>query len=269
MVALSPDSQSKCRFHLGYNYSTPPADYARLDNAMNNVIDAWTANRIDTILIRCEASFADTEVDQGQMLDSAQQVISGDITRTTTERARDSYNLKYRDYANECRSLALALGVRNYRDTEQALDGYWKNGGYTINTISGPEGTSAYQSAINNGFIGTEQEWLDSLGVGTASIVFPFSWGDATPVAIASLKNTDLLIRVVVSIDIAFDVAGSTIRVYGSSDYMATTQNLPDSLGVYSTSPSHLATGTEILYLEISSAVGTAAGSGTVFLHVS
>ena len=29
--------------------------------------------------------------------------------------------------------------------------------------INGDNGLSAYQIAVNNGFIGTEQEWLDSL----------------------------------------------------------------------------------------------------------
>lgn len=34
----------------------------------------------------------------------------------------------------------------------------------------GPEGESAYEVAVANGFVGTEQEWLDSLGGGTADI---------------------------------------------------------------------------------------------------
>ncbi|UWV19673.1 hypothetical protein MaMV-DH010044 [Cyanophage MaMV-DH01] len=35
----------------------------------------------------------------------------------------------------------------------------WINGGQ----LQGPIGLSAYQVALNNGFIGTEQDWLDSL----------------------------------------------------------------------------------------------------------
>jgi hypothetical protein len=35
----------------------------------------------------------------------------------------------------------------------------WINGGQ----LQGPIGLSAYQVALDNGFIGTEQEWLDSL----------------------------------------------------------------------------------------------------------
>jgi hypothetical protein len=35
----------------------------------------------------------------------------------------------------------------------------WVNGGQ----LQGPIGLSAYQVALNNSFIGTEQEWLDSL----------------------------------------------------------------------------------------------------------
>jgi hypothetical protein len=46
----------------------------------------------------------------------------------------------------------------------------------------GPAGDSAYQVAVNNGFIGTEQEWLDSIGGGgTADLGdFQFTAGTAT-----------------------------------------------------------------------------------------
>lgn len=43
-------------------------------------------------------------------------------------------------------------------------------GGSGIPGPMGPEGDSAYEVAVANGFIGTEQEWLDSLGGGTANI---------------------------------------------------------------------------------------------------
>ena len=35
---------------------------------------------------------------------------------------------------------------------------------------TGPQGDSAYEIAVENGFVGTEQEWLDSLGGGTADL---------------------------------------------------------------------------------------------------
>jgi len=33
------------------------------------------------------------------------------------------------------------------------------------------QGLSAYQVAVKNGFVGTEQEWLDSLTVGGVEVV--------------------------------------------------------------------------------------------------
>jgi hypothetical protein len=47
----------------------------------------------------------------------------------------------------------------------------------------GPEGDSAYDVAVANGFVGTEQEWLDSLGGGTANIadfIFTDNGGDSS-----------------------------------------------------------------------------------------
>lgn len=48
----------------------------------------------------------------------------------------------------------------------------------------GPEGDSAYDVAVANGFVGTEQEWLDSLGSGgtadIADFIFTNNGGDST-----------------------------------------------------------------------------------------
>jgi len=37
-------------------------------------------------------------------------------------------------------------------------------------------GMSAYEVAIKNGFVGTEQEWLDSLGNNNINSYFPSGW---------------------------------------------------------------------------------------------
>lgn len=41
----------------------------------------------------------------------------------------------------------------------------------------GPEGLSAYQVALENGFVGTEAEWLDSL-VGPPGTAGDVAWGE-------------------------------------------------------------------------------------------
>lgn len=124
MVSLSPENQAKVRFHLGYNYSIPAHDYAKLNSAMTTIPDNWTLGRIEELIERCEIAYAQTAIDEGAIVDNKRQEITGDIIRTTIEGDRSSYNLRYRDYYNECNYLAVTLGIRNYRDIEQALDGY-------------------------------------------------------------------------------------------------------------------------------------------------
>ena len=38
-----------------------------------------------------------------------------------------------------------------------------------IANIRGPEGLSAYEIALKNGFVGSEIEWLDSIQIGSGS----------------------------------------------------------------------------------------------------
>ena len=49
-----------------------------------------------------------------------------------------------------------------------------------LNTIcignAGDDGLSAYQIAVNNGFIGTEPEWLDSLKGDSGSVDFSLAF---------------------------------------------------------------------------------------------
>ena len=45
---------------------------------------------------------------------------------------------------------------------------------------TGPEGASAYEVAVANGFVGTEQEWLDSLGGGGTANIADFVFTDDT-----------------------------------------------------------------------------------------
>ena len=46
--------------------------------------------------------------------------------------------------------------------------------------IPGPTGASAYQIAVTNGFVGTEQEWLDSLGNQNLDGIVTQTWGYPT-----------------------------------------------------------------------------------------
>lgn len=129
MVSLTDENQAKVKFHLGYNYSVPPADYARVLNAMTTIPDDWTVTRIGELINRCEVAYANTAIDEGVIIDNERESFNGTegavvTQQTTLFGSRDTYNLRYRDYMNECRNLAITLGVRNYRDIESALDGW-------------------------------------------------------------------------------------------------------------------------------------------------
>lgn len=45
-------------------------------------------------------------------------------------------------------------------------EGKWIN----IPSVLGPKGDSAYETAVNNGFEGTEKQWLESLEANVESI---------------------------------------------------------------------------------------------------
>ena len=59
----------------------------------------------------------------------------------------------------------------------------------------GPAGDSAYDIAVENGFVGTEQEWLDSFG-GTANIAdFVFNYDEEGTDSTITIHNHDMVIQ--------------------------------------------------------------------------
>lgn len=107
---------------------------------MSELIDVWTRTRIGEVLVRCEASFNLTQLDSGDLGVDEEVAITGDVTRTTATSLRASWEKRQRYYLQETVNLALVLGVRNYRDPEQALNGYLVEGGVYINSIPGVAG---------------------------------------------------------------------------------------------------------------------------------
>lgn len=54
-------------------------------------------------------------------------------------------------------------GIKELKCFGNTVQVVYEGGIYTSNSLPGPQGESAYQVALDNGFIGTEEEWLQSL----------------------------------------------------------------------------------------------------------
>lgn len=52
--------------------------------------------------------------------------------------------------------------------------------------FSGQDGWSAYQIAVNNGFVGTEQQWLDSLSASVSGATGSFVSNDNKMVTVSN-----------------------------------------------------------------------------------
>lgn len=120
MPSLTADDQSAVRFHLGYSSNVPSGDLAHLNNAMNNVADVWTVAKISGLIARCDNAYNLTEIDAGALVDNSSEVFDKTedlvVTESNTVFAnRATYALRYRNYENETYTLALSLGVPNYR----------------------------------------------------------------------------------------------------------------------------------------------------------
>lgn len=147
MPALSEISKSQARFHLLYNDATPAGDRSRIERAMKNIADEWTVGRIGELITRCENAFTETQLEEGDLVADEEIAITGDVVRTTQSRNRATWNKRQRYYLHETNALARTLGVRNYRDQEQALAGYLVDGAMYINSIPGPKGDTGSAAA--------------------------------------------------------------------------------------------------------------------------
>lgn len=147
MPALSNIQKSQCRFHLLYNTATPAGDRARIERAMNEIPDDWTVGRIGELISRCEDAHDQTQLEEGDLVADEEVAITGDVIRTTQAKNRATWNKRQRYYLHETNTLARSLGVRNYRDLDQALAGYLVDGGTYINSIPGVKGDPGSISA--------------------------------------------------------------------------------------------------------------------------
>ena len=147
MPALSEIQKSEVRFHLMYNTATPAGDRSRLERATSEIADDWTRNRIIDLINRCETAWAQTQLTEGDLIVDERVAITGDVIRTTDSEIRESWNKRQRYYLNETNMLARTLGVRNYRDEEQALQAYLVEGGSYINSIPGAKGDTGSVNA--------------------------------------------------------------------------------------------------------------------------
>lgn len=163
MVALSADNQSKCRFYLGYTPAVPAVDLSRIYAAVNGIVDDWTKTKIEGLITRCDSAYDLLVLAAGSLTADQSTVVTGDVVRTTQIQNRDNYNRRQRYFLDVTNMLAIALGVRNFRDPEQVASAHYIDGGLYINSIPGVEGLSAYAVAVAEGFVGDEEAWLDSL----------------------------------------------------------------------------------------------------------
>lgn len=148
MVALSLENQARVKFHLGYNFATPAVDHGRLYGATNNIPDSWQHDKIVTLLNRCDASFALTQLSETTLIEILR--INTTYNRTgfrplsnTGSRSRqvtDLWMARVKAYEYDCQFLASTLGVRNYRDAEQAFNGNLIDGGIFLNSVKGDKG---------------------------------------------------------------------------------------------------------------------------------
>lgn len=163
MVALSADNQSKCRFYLGYTPAVPAVDLSRIYAAVNGIVDDWTKTKIEGLITRCDSAYDLLVLAAGSLTADQSTVVTGDVVRTTQIQNRDNYNRRQRYFLDVTNMLAIALGVRNFRDPEQVASAHYIDGGLYINSLPGVEGLSAYAVAVAEGFVGDEEAWLDSL----------------------------------------------------------------------------------------------------------
>lgn len=151
MVSLSLENQAKTRFHLGYNNATPAADLGALQEAMTTIFDQWTHDRIVVMLARCEIAYTNTLLTEGDLNLDEEIGYTGDVIRTQQKKARDSYSKRLRQWLIEGNSLAKTLGVRNYRDPDQAAIGVYRNGGTYIKSVPGAKGDKGDKGNWLNG----------------------------------------------------------------------------------------------------------------------
>ena len=143
-MKLDTFTQSKIRWHLGYNITSVPAgDISRLEEAMNNVQDSYWFSKIVEQIGRCDEAEKRTDMTGSVNNDSTPksriESIAGDVDRTvSTADFKETLKTWTQIYIYETDRLALHLYVPNYRNPEQARYRFNREGAEFIQALPGP-----------------------------------------------------------------------------------------------------------------------------------
>ena len=143
-MKLDTFTQSKIRWHLGYNLTSVPAgDISRLEEAMNIVQDSfWFSKIVEQIGICDEAEYRTDmtgSVNNDSTPKSRIESIAGDVDRTvSTSDFKETLKTWTQIYIYETDRLALHLYVPNYRNPEQARYRFNREGAEFIQALPGP-----------------------------------------------------------------------------------------------------------------------------------
>ena len=143
-MKLDTSTQSKIRWHLGYNITSVPAgDISRLEEAMNNVQDSYWFSKIVERIGRCDEAEKRTDMTGSVNNDSTPksriESIAGDVDRTvSTSDFKETLKTWTQIYIYETDRLALHLYVPNYRNPEQARYRFNREGAEFIQALPGP-----------------------------------------------------------------------------------------------------------------------------------
>lgn len=131
MVSLSPEDQSRVRFHLGYATMDGIADgdAIRLETEMNRIRDNTQLNYLRFILDSLDDFF--TKLMLGETYDS-RQLITGDISRATIVDTPSDFRAWQEVYFKKCDELARQLNVASYARPEQARYRFQRLGSVSV-----------------------------------------------------------------------------------------------------------------------------------------
>jgi hypothetical protein len=106
---------------------------------------------------------------------------------------------------------------------------------------------------------------------GSPAIEIPFSFGDATPLVLATVSAGKIVERVTVYLYIAFDGVGPSLRIGDTEQLdriMTTTEVNPAEVAVYQVSPGFAYDADTEILLSIDAGLGPSQGSGLVVIEI-
>lgn len=118
MSSLADADKSRARYHLAYNESVPTGDRALMEVRMSRIADSFTVGKIKDRLDRCDRTEFESESDEQSSGIASKRILLGDVNRTDLLYTAATLQQQAKAYMKECDALALALGVRNWRDPE-------------------------------------------------------------------------------------------------------------------------------------------------------